>query len=61
MSDNEIQVAQLLADVHTAIQKYCVLPGAGAYTAVALWCAYTHLTDAFHYAPRLSPVSPSLS
>lgn len=41
MSGNEIQGEQLLDDVHTAIQKYCVLSSTSAYTAVTLWCAYT--------------------
>jgi hypothetical protein len=58
MSDSKIQGERLLVDVHTAIRKYCVLPGTSAYTAVTLWCAYTHLADAFHYAPRLIARSP---
>lgn len=58
MSDNIIQGDQLLAEAYNAVRKFCILPSMHAYIAVTLWCAYTHLADAFHYAPRLIARSP---
>ncbi len=49
---------ELLDEVLASIRKFCVLPGEHEYTAVTLWCAYTHFADAFHYAPRLIAWSP---
>jgi hypothetical protein len=48
----------LLNDVYNSIKRFCVLPGEHEYTAVTLWCAYTHVADVFHYAPRLIARSP---
>ena len=44
---------RLLDDVCDAIGRYCILPGDHEYIAVTLWCAYTHLSDVFDFAPRL--------
>ncbi|MDO5629795.1 MAG: DUF3631 domain-containing protein, partial [Mobilicoccus sp.] len=43
----------VLDDVEAAIRRYCVLPSEGAYVAVALWVALSHLVDQVDYAPRL--------
>lgn len=48
-----IDGAALLADVETSIRRYCVLPSEHALTGVTLWVAYTYMTGAFEYAPRL--------
>lgn len=53
MSGNDIHGGVVLQAVEEAVRKFCVLPHQHAYTAVTLWCAYTHFADAFHYAPRL--------
>jgi hypothetical protein len=58
MNGRTIRGDDLLTDVDNAIRKFCVLPSRHAYTAVTLWCAYTHLADVFHYAPRLIARSP---
>lgn len=51
---------RLLDDICDAIAKYCVLPGEHEYFAVALYCAYTHLSDVFDFAPRLIIRSPQM-
>ena len=45
--------AELLDQVAEAVQRYCILPSPHALTGVVLWIAYTHMSDAFEYAPRL--------
>lgn len=45
--------AAILDDVEAAVRRYCVLPSEHAVAGVALWVAYTYMTDAFEYAPRL--------
>lgn len=43
----------LLDRVAAAVSRYCILPSPHALTGVVLWIVYTHMTDAFEYAPRL--------
>lgn len=43
----------LLDQVAAAVSRYCILPSPHALTGVVLWIAYTHMSDAFEYAPRL--------
>ncbi|MCT2031892.1 DUF3631 domain-containing protein [Dietzia cinnamea] len=45
--------AELLDEVAAAVSRYCILPSPHALTGVVLWIAYTHMSDAFEYAPRL--------
>lgn len=45
--------AELLDQVAAAVSRYCILPSPHALTGVVLWIAYTHMSDAFEYAPRL--------
>lgn len=56
MTNSDID--KLLTDVNTTIRRFCLLPGAHEYTAVTLWCAYTHFSHVFDYAPRLIARSP---
>jgi hypothetical protein len=51
---------RLLDDICDAIGRYCLLPGDHEYIAVTLWCAYTHLSDMFDFAPRLIIRSPEM-
>lgn len=44
---------ELLDRVAAAVSRYCILPSPHALIGVVLWVAYTHMTDAFEYAPRL--------
>ncbi len=48
-----IDGAELLDRVHTAIQRYVILPNPEAVVAVTLWIAATHAQNAWQYAPRL--------
>ena len=43
----------LLAQLHTALTRYVILPSAEAAVAVALWIAATHAQAAWAHAPRL--------
>ena len=45
--------AALLAQLHTALTRYVILPSAEAAVAVALWIAATHAQAAWAHAPRL--------
>lgn len=45
--------AELLDQVSASVARYCILPSPHALTGVVLWIAYTHMSDAFEYAPRL--------
>ncbi len=45
--------AALLAQLHTALTRYVILPSAEAATAVALWIAATHAQASWAHAPRL--------
>jgi hypothetical protein len=45
--------AAVLAQLHTALTRYVILPSAEAAVAVALWIAATHAQDAWACAPRL--------
>jgi len=45
--------AHLLAQLHTALTRYVILPSAEAAVAVALWIAATHAQPAWACAPRL--------
>ncbi len=51
---------RLLDDICDTIARYCILPGDHEYIAVTLWCAYTHLSDVFDFAPRLIIRSPEM-
>jgi hypothetical protein len=51
---------RLLDDICDAISRYCILPGDHEYLAVTLWVAYTHLSDAFDFSPRLIIRSPEM-
>lgn len=44
---------ELLDQVAAAVSRFCVLPSPHALTGVVLWIVYTHMSDAFEYAPRL--------
>lgn len=50
--------AGTLDDVRDALTRCCILPGRHAYTAVTLFCAYTHAAAVFDFAPRLVLTSP---
>ncbi len=50
--------AEILDDVRGALTRYCILPSRHAYTAVTLFCAYTHAAAVFDFAPRLVLTSP---
>jgi Protein of unknown function (DUF3631) len=58
MSGAAIRGDDVLQAAEAAIRQFCLLPNRHAYTAVTLWCAYTHFADVFHYAPRLIARSP---
>ena len=45
--------AALLAQLHTALTRYVILPSAEAAIAVALWIAATHAQPSWAHAPRL--------
>ena len=45
--------AALLAQLHTALTRYVILPSAEAAVAVALWIAATHAQASWAHAPRL--------
>ena len=45
--------AAILAQLHTALTRYVILPSAEAAVAVALWIAATHAQAAWAHAPRL--------
>jgi hypothetical protein len=45
--------AAILAQLHTALTKYVILPSPEAGAAVALWVAATHAQAAWQHAPRL--------
>ena len=45
--------AALLAQLHTALTRYVILPSAEAAVAVALWIAATHAQPSWAHAPRL--------
>jgi hypothetical protein len=45
--------AGILAQLHTALTRYVILPSAEATVAVALWIAATHAQAAWQHAPRL--------
>jgi putative DNA primase/helicase len=49
--------ATVLDDVSAAFTRHLALPP-GAADALALWCAYTHVFDAFPISPRLAITSP---
>jgi len=48
----------LLDAVRRTLARYCILPSRHAYTAVTLYCAYTHAAPVFDFAPRLVLTSP---
>src|ERR671936_3006683 len=54
----DTQGAALLAELHTALCRYVVLPSGEATDAVTLWVAATHAQPAWEHAPRLAVVSP---
>lgn len=56
----ELTGDRLLDEICDAIGRYCILPGDHEYIAVTLWCAYTHLSDMFDFAPRLIVCSPEM-
>ena len=45
--------AALLAQLHTALTRYVILPSAEAAIAVALWIAATYAQPSWAHAPRL--------
>ena len=45
--------ATILAQLHTALTRYVILPSAEAAVAVALWIAATHAQASWAHAPRL--------
>jgi Protein of unknown function (DUF3631) len=45
--------AHLLAQLHTALTRYVILPSGEAAVAVALWIAASHAQTAWQHAPRL--------
>jgi putative DNA primase/helicase len=49
--------AQTLDDIAGTFREYVALPP-GAANALALWCAHTHLFEAFICSPRLNITSP---
>jgi hypothetical protein len=53
----ELNGAELLKDISTAIRHYVVLPDHAADTA-ALWAVHTHLVQCFQITPRLGIRSP---
>jgi hypothetical protein len=53
-----IDGAGLLDDVRQFLARFVAFPSEDALTAVALWCAHTHLVDAADSTPRLALLSP---
>jgi len=54
----DLDGAQLLAELHSALTRYVILPSPEAADAVVLWIAATHGVQAWHCAPRLDITSP---
>ncbi len=48
----------LLKELHAALTRYVVFPGAEAADATTLWVAASHAQPAWEHAPRLAVVSP---
>lgn len=54
---DEVDGAEVLADVAEAFCRYLALPD-GAADALALWTAHAHAYEAFIHSPRLNAFSP---
>jgi Protein of unknown function (DUF3631) len=50
--------AQVLGELHSALTRYVVLPSPEAADAIVLWIAATHGARAWNCAPRLDVTSP---
>lgn len=53
MMQKETSGADLLDQARAAFERYTIQSAGHVYDALALYVAYTHATEAFHYAPRL--------
>ncbi|ARZ68748.1 hypothetical protein SMD11_3104 [Streptomyces albireticuli] len=53
-----IDGAALLDEVERFHHRFNIFPTEGAYVAVALWDAHTHLLDSFDSTPRIAFLSP---
>jgi Protein of unknown function (DUF3631) len=54
----DLDGAQLLAELHAALTRYVVLPSPEAADAIVLWITATHGVPAWNCAPRLDVTSP---
>lgn len=52
--DQDVNGADLLAELEATLRKFVILPSEHAYTAVVLWVAATHAVAAFEHATRLA-------
>ena len=50
--------AAVLDAVETLLRQFVVFPSEAAYVATTLWCAHSHVVDAFETTPRLAFLSP---
>ena len=54
----DLDGAEVLAELHAALTRYVVLPSPEAADAIVLWIAATHAAPAWNCAPRLDVTSP---
>jgi hypothetical protein len=54
----DLDGADVLAELHAALTRYVVLPSSEAADAIVLWIAATHAAPAWNCAPRLDVTSP---
>jgi hypothetical protein len=50
--------AEVLDQARAFIARFCALPSAEAFDAVALWAAHAHVIDSFESTPRIAFLSP---
>lgn len=58
MNDQQVNGAELLADIEQFIRRFCILPHEHAYTAVTTWAAHTHFMEHMETTGRLACLSP---
>jgi hypothetical protein len=52
-------MTHVLDEAHGFLGRFAAFPGAAAHDAVTLWCAHTHVVEAFSASPRLAVLSDS--
>ena len=53
-----MQQENILDEVYDYVGRFVAFPSEAAKVAAVAYIAYTYLTEAFYYAPRLTILSP---